>query len=138
MTIWNSTCNPCFSTFDQIFFCVSWIKNSFFCYSLKLNFFCYLNRFFTFDYSLMDGGRHTFLRAKTNFNYNGRWVNCVHILVNYNGRWVNCVHILVNYNGRWSNGIHKLVNYNERWVNCVHILVNYTGPINPDHLSKVI
>ena len=52
MTIWNSTRNPCFSTFDQFFFCVSWIKNS----------------FFTFDYSLWDGGRHTFLRAKTNFN----------------------------------------------------------------------
>jgi hypothetical protein len=30
------------------FFCVSWIKNNFFCYSLKLNFICYLNRFFTF------------------------------------------------------------------------------------------
>jgi hypothetical protein len=30
MTIWNSTYNPCFSTFDQFFFCVSWIKNSFF------------------------------------------------------------------------------------------------------------
>jgi hypothetical protein len=29
---------------------------------------CYLNIFFTFDYSLWDGGRHTFLRAKTNFN----------------------------------------------------------------------
>jgi hypothetical protein len=29
---------------------------------------CYLNRFFTFDYSLWDGGRHMFLRAKTNFN----------------------------------------------------------------------
>jgi hypothetical protein len=51
-TIWNSTCNPCFSTFDQIFFYVSWITNSFFCYPLKLNFICYLNRFFTFDYSL--------------------------------------------------------------------------------------
>ena len=36
----------------------------FFCNLLKLNFICYLNRFITFDY----GGRHTFLRAKTNFN----------------------------------------------------------------------
>jgi hypothetical protein len=36
-----------------------------FVYSLKLNFICYLNRFFTFDYSLWDGGRHTFLWAKT-------------------------------------------------------------------------
>jgi hypothetical protein len=44
-------------------------KNIFFYYSLKLNFICYLNRFFTFDYSLWDEGRHTFLRAKTNFNY---------------------------------------------------------------------
>ena len=44
------------------------LKTGFFCYSLKLNFICYLNRFFTFDYSLWDGGRHTFLRAKTNFN----------------------------------------------------------------------
>jgi hypothetical protein len=42
--------------------------NSFFGYSLKLNFICYLNRFFTFDYSLWDRGRHTFLRAKRNFN----------------------------------------------------------------------
>ena len=70
MTMWKSTCNPCFSTFEQIFFCVSWIKKlGFFCYSLKLNFICYLNRFFTFDYSLWDRGRHTFLRAKTNFNF---------------------------------------------------------------------
>ena len=30
MTIWNSTCNPCFSTFEQFFFYVSWIKNRFF------------------------------------------------------------------------------------------------------------
>jgi hypothetical protein len=69
MTIWNSTCNPCFSTFEQIFFVFRGLKTDFFCYSLKLNFICYLNRFFTFDYSLWDGGRHTFLQAKTNFNY---------------------------------------------------------------------
>jgi hypothetical protein len=43
------------------------LKTGFF-YSLKLNFICYLNRFFTFDYSLWEKGRHTFLRAKTNFN----------------------------------------------------------------------
>ena len=41
-----------------------WCFLNFFFYSLKLNFICYLNRFFTFDYSLWDGGRHTFLRAK--------------------------------------------------------------------------
>jgi hypothetical protein len=45
------------------------LKTGFFCYSLKLNFICYPNRFFTYDYSLWDGGRHTFLRAKTNFNF---------------------------------------------------------------------
>jgi hypothetical protein len=67
--IWNSTCNPCFSTFDQFFFVFHGLKTSFFCYSLKFNFICYLNRSFTFDYSLWDGGRHTFLRAKTNFNF---------------------------------------------------------------------
>ena len=68
MTIWNSTCNPCFSTFDQIFFVFHGLKTGFLCYSLKLTFICYLNRLFTFDYSLWDGGRHTFLPAKTNFN----------------------------------------------------------------------
>ena len=62
MTIWNSTCNPCFSTFEQILFVFRGLKTGFFCYSLKLNFICYLNRFFTFDYSLWDEGRHTFLR----------------------------------------------------------------------------
>jgi hypothetical protein len=36
--------------------------------TLKHNLICYLNRFFTFDYSLWDGGRHIFLWAKTNFN----------------------------------------------------------------------
>jgi hypothetical protein len=65
MTIWNSTCNPCFSTFDQNFFVFHGLKTDFFCYSLKLNFICYPNRFFTYDYSLWDGGRRTFLRAKT-------------------------------------------------------------------------
>jgi hypothetical protein len=30
-------------------------KTVFFCYSLKLNFICYRNRFFTYDYSLWDG-----------------------------------------------------------------------------------
>ena len=68
MTIWNSTCNPCFSTFDQIIFVFHGLKTGFFCYSLKLNFICYPNRFFSYDYSLWDRGRHTFLRAKTNFN----------------------------------------------------------------------
>ena len=56
MTIWNSTCNPCFSTFDQIFFVFHGLKTGFFCYSLKLNFICYPNRFFIYDYSLWDGG----------------------------------------------------------------------------------
>ena len=55
MTIWNSTCSPCFSTFEQIVFVFHGLKTFFF-YSLKLNFICYLNRFFTFDYSLWDGG----------------------------------------------------------------------------------
>ena len=67
MTIWSSTCNPCFSTFDQIFFVFHGLKTGCFFYSLKLNFICYLNNFFTFDYSLWDGGSHTFLWAKTNF-----------------------------------------------------------------------
>ena len=49
------------------FFLFHGLKSCFF-YSLKLNFICYLNRFFTFDYSLWDRGRHTFLWAKTNFN----------------------------------------------------------------------
>jgi hypothetical protein len=75
MTIWNSTCNPCFSTFDQNYFVFHGLKTIFFCYSLKLNFICYLKRFFTFDYSLWDGGRHTFLREKTNFNSIRFW-NC--------------------------------------------------------------
>ena len=80
MTIWNSTCNPCFSTFDKKNY-ASWIKNSFFFfYSLKLNFICYRNRFFTFDYSLWDGGRHTFLRAKTNFNLNFKLVRIIYTL----------------------------------------------------------
>jgi hypothetical protein len=70
MTIWNSTCNPCFSTFDQIFFVFHGLKTVFFFgYSLKLKFICYLNRFFTFDYSLWDRGRHMFLWARTNFNW---------------------------------------------------------------------
>ena len=69
MTIWNSTCNPCFSTFDQFFFVFHGLRTGFFCYSLKLNFICYPNRLFTYDYSLWDEGRHTFLRAKTNFNF---------------------------------------------------------------------
>ena len=59
MTIRNSTCNPCFSTFDQFFFVFHGLKTVF-----ELNFICYLNKFFTFDYSLWDGGRHVF----TNFN----------------------------------------------------------------------
>ena len=33
------------------------LKTGFFCYSLKLNFICCPNRFFTYDYSLWDGGR---------------------------------------------------------------------------------
>jgi hypothetical protein len=37
MTIWNSTCNPCFSTFDQLFFVFHGLKTFFVCYSLKLN-----------------------------------------------------------------------------------------------------
>ena len=74
MTIWNSTWNPCFSTFEQIFVVFHGLKTGFFFgYSLKLNFICYLNIFFTFEYSLWDRWRHTFLRAKTNFNF---WLNC--------------------------------------------------------------
>ena len=30
MTIWNSTCNPCFSTFDQIYFVFHGLKTGFF------------------------------------------------------------------------------------------------------------
>ena len=82
MTIWNSTCNPCFSTFDQIVFVFHGLKTVFFCYLLKLNFICYPNRFFTYDCSLWDGGRHTFLRAKTNFN--SIWFNVlVFLLLDY-------------------------------------------------------
>jgi hypothetical protein len=40
------------------------LKTGFFCYSLKLNFICYLNRFFTFDYSLWDGGDICFCGQK--------------------------------------------------------------------------
>jgi hypothetical protein len=70
MTIWNSTCNPCFSTFDQIFFVFHGLKTIFFCYSLKLNFICYPNRFFTYDYSLWDGGDLRFCGQKqTLINY---------------------------------------------------------------------
>jgi hypothetical protein len=29
LTIWNSTCNPCFSTFDQIFFVFHGLKTVF-------------------------------------------------------------------------------------------------------------
>ena len=50
------SCNPCFSTFDQILLVFHGLKTVLFCYSLKLNFICYLNRFFTFDYSVWDGG----------------------------------------------------------------------------------
>jgi hypothetical protein len=58
------------------------LKTGFFCYSLKLNCICYLNRLFTFDYSLWNGGRHTFLRAKTNFNYCLRFdKGMVHVVV---------------------------------------------------------
>ena len=65
MTIWNSTCNPCFSTFDQFFlFVFHGLKTVFFCYSLKLNFICYPNRFFTYDYSLWDGGDIRFCGQK--------------------------------------------------------------------------
>ena len=64
MTIWNSTCNPCFSTFDQIFFVFHGLKTGFFCYSLKINFICYPNRFFTYDYSLWDGGDIRFCGQK--------------------------------------------------------------------------
>jgi hypothetical protein len=64
MTIWNSTCNPCFSTFDQFFFVFHGLKTSFFCYSLKFNFICYPNRFFTYDYSLWDGGDIRFCGQK--------------------------------------------------------------------------
>ena len=69
MTIWNSTCIPCFSTFDQFCLCFMDQKQVFFCYSLKLDFICYPNICFTYGYNLWVGGRHTFLRAKTNFNY---------------------------------------------------------------------
>jgi hypothetical protein len=39
IAIWNSTCNPCFSTFDHFFFVFHGLKTGFFCYSLKLNLF---------------------------------------------------------------------------------------------------
>jgi hypothetical protein len=64
MTIWNSTCNPCFSTFDQIFIVFHELKTGLFCYSLKLNFICFPNRFFTYDYSLWDGGDIRFCGQK--------------------------------------------------------------------------
>ena len=64
MTIWNSTCNPYFSTFYQIFFVFHGLKTGFFCYSLKLNFICYPNRFFIYDYSLWDGGDIRFCGQK--------------------------------------------------------------------------
>ena len=64
MTVWNSTCNPCFSTFDQIVFVFHGLKTGFFCYSLKLNFICYPNRFFTYDYSLLDRGDIRFCGQK--------------------------------------------------------------------------
>jgi hypothetical protein len=67
MTIWNSTCNPCFSTFDQIFFVFHGLKTVFFCYSLKLNFICYPNKCFTYDYSLWDGGDIRFCGQKQTF-----------------------------------------------------------------------
>jgi hypothetical protein len=41
--LWNSTCNPCFSTFDQLIFAFHGFKTVFFCYSLKLNFISFLN-----------------------------------------------------------------------------------------------
>ena len=69
MTIWNSTCNPCFSTFDQIFFVFHGLKTVFLCYLLKLNFICYPNRFFTYDYSLWDGGDICFCGKKQTLIY---------------------------------------------------------------------
>ena len=76
MTIWNSTCNPCFSTFDQFFFVFHELKTGFFCYSLKLNFICYPNKFFTYDYSLWDGGDISFCGQKqTNFMCAYPWVS---------------------------------------------------------------
>jgi hypothetical protein len=36
----------------NFFFVFHGLKTVFFCYSLKLNFICYPNRFFTYDYSL--------------------------------------------------------------------------------------
>jgi hypothetical protein len=53
-----------FSTFDQIFFVFHELKTGLFCYSLKLNFICYPNRFFTYDYSLWDGGDICFCGQK--------------------------------------------------------------------------
>ena len=40
------------------------LKTGFFCYSLKINFICYPNRFFTYDYSLWDGGDIRFCGQK--------------------------------------------------------------------------
>jgi hypothetical protein len=68
MTIWNSMCNPCFSTFDQFFFVFNGLKTGFFCYSMKLNFICYPNIFFTYDYSLWDGGDIRFCGQKQTLN----------------------------------------------------------------------
>jgi hypothetical protein len=64
MTIWNSTCNSCFSTFDQNLFVFHGLKTVLFCYSLKFNFICYPNRFFTYDYSLWDEGDIRFCGQK--------------------------------------------------------------------------
>jgi hypothetical protein len=49
--------------FDQIYFVFHGLKTVF-CYSLKLNFICYLNRFFTFHYSLRRGYTVLFLSVR--------------------------------------------------------------------------
>ena len=71
-TVWFNfeTCNPCFSTFDQIFCFVSWIKNSFF-FVIHWSLILFVTQIDVFYLWLqfVRRGRHTFLRAKTNFNW---------------------------------------------------------------------
>jgi hypothetical protein len=66
MTIWNSTCNPCFSTFDQFVFVLHGLKTGFFCYLLKLNF------IFTLRYNQPQITRHLYLSFLESISQNLR------------------------------------------------------------------
>jgi hypothetical protein len=69
------------------------LKTGFFCYSLKLNFICYPNRFFTYDYSLWDGGdirfcgqKQTLIKVKMNMNNEHltvKAISIVHFYINF-------------------------------------------------------